>query len=379
MEQSELVSIIMPNYNGQPYISKSIESVLSQSYKNFEFIIIDDASTDDSWNTIEGYDDCRIRAERLPKNEHICYALNYGLKIAKGNYIARIDDDDCWEPEKLQKQIDFLRTHPDYGACFTWVTIVDELDNELTEKETDRAKLFHVRNRSQTEWIRHFFFNGSCLCHPSAVMTRNAIEEVGEYDYGLVQIQDFDMWVRIAKRFPIHIIEEPLTRYRWTSSGDNLSAPSASVNNRSSYEFYSVISHYFDDISDELFLKAFSKDMIRKDAQSHEEILCEQALLLLRPLFCGYAQKLGGMDRLKKLLGNEKTRKLLREKYGVTQKNFYELSASPVFYEHVSSITVDDFGSKDLLKALIKKIIKPIPGLLKLLQKIKSLVSDLKQ
>lgn len=375
MKENDFVSIIMPNYNGQQYIDKAIESVLAQTFQNFEFIIIDDGSDDRSWDIIQQFDDTRILAEQLPSNEHICYALNYGLKKARGNYIARIDSDDLWEPYKLEKQVSFLKNNPQYGACFTWVTVIDENNRVLSKNESDRVDLFDVRNKTQAEWVRHFYFNGSCLCHPSVVIPKSVIEKVGIFDYALVQIQDFDMWVRIAKNFPIHILEEPLTQYRWKSNGGSVSSPSLSTNTRSNYEFYSVISSYFDDMSDEMFMEAFGNDLIHKDIKTHEEVLCEQALLLLRSLFCGYAQKSGGMDRLKNLINNDVTRKILREKYGVTQKNFYELSASPVFYQHVPLSTVDDYATRLIFKALLKRMLKPFPWIIEGIRRIKRYIN----
>lgn len=375
VEENDFVSIIMPNYNGQQYIARTIESVLAQTFENFEFIIIDDGSNDDSWGIIQKFNDKRIRAEKMPSNEHICYALNYGLKKARGNYIARIDSDDLWEPDKLAKQVCFLEKNPEYGACFTWVTVIDENNRVLSRDESDRVDLFHVSNKTQAEWVHHFFFNGSCLCHPSVVIPRSVIEKVGDFDYALVQIQDFDMWVRIAKEFPIHVIEEPLTQYRWASNGGSVSSPTSTTNNRSNYEFYNVISKYFDGMSDEMFLKAFGEDLIHKDSFTHDEILCEQALLLLRPLFCGYAQKSGGMDRLKNLINNETTRDILREKYGITQKNFYELSASPVFYQHVPDSTVNDFTTILICKTLVKRLLEPFPWILKGLKSIKRILN----
>lgn len=349
------VSIIMSNYNSELFVGKTIESVLNQTFTNFEFIIIDDASSDSSREIIDGYNDSRIIKYYFKQNEHMCYAFNYAISVSKGDYIARIDCDDMWEPTKLQKQIEYMESNLECGACFSLVTVIDENENLLTSKHTDRVDLFETKNRTQAEWIRHFYFNGSCLCHPSVVIRKKVIEDVGIYNYSLVQIQDYDLWVRISKKYQIYIIQERLVRYRWFLSGKNVSALSDTTRNRSNFEFTYVLSRYFDDISDEMLIQAFGGDFIRKGTTDHIELLCEKALLLLKPVFCGNLHRLGAMYKLVDLLQNENTRKILREKYGVTQKNFYELSASPLFLDMQTQILLSN-KNKCTFKDFLRKI-----------------------
>ncbi len=327
------VSIIMSNYNCEAYIGKAIQSVLNQTYEDFEFIIIDDHSTDGSREIIDSFHDVRIKRIYFEQNEHMCFAFNYALKIAVGDYYARIDSDDTWEPEKLEKQICYMEAHPACGACFTLVHVVDENDSFLTAEQTDRVTLLETSNKTQAEWLRYFYFNGSCLCHPSVVIRRKALEIAGIYNYSLVQIQDYELWIRIAKKFDLYVLQERLTNYRWFMSGKNASAPSLAVNRRSKYEFTYVLSKYFDDIPDALFIEAFGSDFIIPGTTNTNELQCEKALLLLRPVFCGHCPKIGGMEKLITLLQNDVTREILRNKYYVTQKNFYELSASCILDE----------------------------------------------
>ncbi|MDE6601698.1 MAG: glycosyltransferase [Lachnospiraceae bacterium] len=327
------ISIIMSNYNGEQFIERTIISVLNQTYADYEFIIIDDCSTDRSRSIIDSFEDSRIRKVYFDNNEHMCYAFNHAISIARGKYYARIDSDDYWQPDKLQKQMDYMEGHPECGACFTLVNVVDEMGTLLTADDTDRVKLFEVDNRSRAEWIKYFYFNGSCLCHPSVLMRKEAIEKVGVYNYSLVQIQDFELWIRIVKKYDIYVIQERLTNYRWFISGKNASAPSDTVNRRSDTEFAYVLSRYFDDLSDELFIDAFSDEFVNKEAQSHDRLQCEKALMLLRPVFCGYPGKVGGIIKLMGLIQNENTRKILREEYQITQKNIYKLTALPIFHD----------------------------------------------
>lgn len=340
------VSIIMPSYNCGEYVGNAIKSVLGQTYKDFEFIIIDDCSTDNSRDIINSFQDTRIKKIFFEKNEHMWYVHNYAINISKGNYLAEINNDDHWHPDKLKKQMEYMEMHSECGACFTLVDVVDEEDNILTEKDAFLVSLFNTRNRSRIEWIRHFYFKGNCLCHPSALIRRDVINRVGIYNYSLLQIADFDLWVRIIKHYEIFVIQEKLIDFRWFRSGRNVSAPSDEVNIRSDAEFSYVISKYFDDISDELFVEAFSEDFINKDARSHEELLCEKSLLLLKQLFCGYPGKIGGIVKLVGLLQQENTRKVLREKYNFTQKNLYELTASPILYDTTIAAKVEHFDEQ---------------------------------
>lgn len=355
---SKKVSIIMANFNSIEFINQTMESVLSQTYTNWEFIIVDDCSTDNSREIIDSYKDDRIKRFYMDHHEHMVYGFNLGISHSTGDYLARIDNDDTWEPDKLEKQINYMEMHPDCGACFTLVNVIDEFGRTLTEIDTDRARVFNTANRSQTQWPRYFFWNGSCLCHTSVLMKREIIKTVGVYNYSLLQLQDFDLWVRIAKKYPIYVIQEKLANYRWlVKSSGNASAPSLKVSRRSNYEFHYIISRYFDDIPDKLFIEAFGDDFIRKGTTDHDELLCERAFLLLKTDYCGNLSKLGGMARLIDLLQNDKTREILRKKYNYTQLDFYELSATPILYEGnaISTLTI-----KEIFTVLVKRILRKI-------------------
>ena len=141
------VSIIMPSYNSAEYIGNAIKSVLGQTYKDFEFIIIDDCSTDNSREVIDSFQDTRIKKIFFEKNEHMWFVHNYAISISRGKYIAEINDDDYWHLDKLKKQVEYMETHSECGACFTLVNVVDEKDNILTERDTFLVSLFNVRNR----------------------------------------------------------------------------------------------------------------------------------------------------------------------------------------------------------------------------------------
>lgn len=370
--RSPLVTVLMPNYNGDRFINSSIQSVLNQTFTDFEFLIVEDASTDHSREIIAAYEDCRIRVIQHEQNEHICVALNNGLQQAKGKYIARIDSDDCWKVDKLEKQIAYMEEHPECGASFTWVNVVDEEDRTLSEQESCFVKLFRVDNKTREQWISHFFFEGSCLCHPSAVMRTDVVRQLGGYRNALVQIQDFDLWIRIVKQHDIHILTEPLMNYRHCLQGGNVSAVNFTTQRRTIYEMYRVMGKYFDDLSDEEFIRCFGTKFKLKDAHSHEELLCERALFLLDPIFCGHATKLYGMEKLADLLDREDTRKLLRERYGITQMNFYQLSASESLHMiEDAEMVLSRYSGRALIRHAVRRKLAGHPNVVRLMLRLR--------
>ena len=131
----KLVSIVMVNYNQERFIKEAIDSVIAQTYQNWELIIVDDGSTDQSVDIIKNYDDDRIKPIYLEENSHICIATNVGFSHVTGEYIARLDSDDVWEKEKLYKQVALLEEKPNARVCFTQVNLIDENGQNINEKD----------------------------------------------------------------------------------------------------------------------------------------------------------------------------------------------------------------------------------------------------
>ena len=136
-----LVSVLLPNYNGEKHLEEAIDSVLGQTYANIELIIVDDGSTDQSVDIIKNYDDDRIKPIYLEENSHICIATNVGFSHVTGEYIARLDSDDVWEKEKLYKQVALLEEKPNARVCFTQVNLIDENGQNINEKESELLNL----------------------------------------------------------------------------------------------------------------------------------------------------------------------------------------------------------------------------------------------
>jgi glycosyltransferase involved in cell wall biosynthesis len=345
------ISIILSNYNCEKYVWKTIESVIAQTFTDWELIAVDDGSVDNSREVITRYanEDKRIRPFFLEENVGMCTAFNYAIEQAKGKYLARIDADDFWEPDKLMKQYQYMEAHPCCGVSFTWVRVIDENEKEVPSHLCEyRDKVYNSYNRTQAQWLRTFFVEGCKVCHPTAVIRREALERVGgKYNYIYKQVQDLDLWIRIAKHYEIYVLPEKLINYRWfLSDTPNASASNSGTLTRGLFEIYRIFSQFNQDISDELFCKAFADDMFNKNAKTHEEIACERAFIMYHKSYLQNTGRCIGLSMLDELMNNDKTRKILKELYNFTAKTYAEWTSYPLFYDSVG-FNSSQISSKD--------------------------------
>jgi glycosyltransferase involved in cell wall biosynthesis len=192
------VSVIIPTYNRGWILHEALESVLAQDYTDFELIVVDDGSTDRTPAVLQRYG----RHLRLlnQKNRGVSAARNRGITAARGNLITFLDSDDLWLPGKLKTQVDFFQNHPEALICQT---------EEIWIRKGVRVNPAK-RHRKPSGMI----FEPSlhlCLVSPSAVMVRRRLfEQVGMFDESLPACEDYDLWLRVGCRYPIHLIESPL-------------------------------------------------------------------------------------------------------------------------------------------------------------------------
>lgn len=196
------VTVLMPVYNGAKFLSEAMESILVQSFTDFEFLIIDDASTDTSVALIETYKDPRIRLIRNPENMGISATLNKGISLASAGLIARMDADDISYPERLQKQVDFFDAHADCVFVSTWARIVDQGG---IARHTERYNLrFYYYNMTFSCWIYH----------PTVMYKKSAVVDAG--GYRSTYAEDYDLFWQMQRRYRLHHLEEVLLDYRVT-------------------------------------------------------------------------------------------------------------------------------------------------------------------
>ena len=180
----------MPVYNSSKYLSSAIESILSQTYADFEFIIIDDGSNDASRKIINRYflRDRRIKPKRNPGNLGICRSLNYGISLARGKYIARMDGDDWSYSERLSKQVSFLETHPKVVVCGSAVEICDS-----------NLRILNKRLYPTTDVkIRKNLLKINPFAHPAVMYQKEAVIKAGGYNEKLATVEDYDLYFRLG-------------------------------------------------------------------------------------------------------------------------------------------------------------------------------------
>jgi glycosyltransferase involved in cell wall biosynthesis len=204
---SPLVSIILPVYNCEKYIRKTIDSVLNQTYSNFELLVIDDGSTDATSIIVQSFIDNRIQLIQFKKNKGLIEVLNHGIKIAKGKYIARLDGDDICLPTRLEKQVNWLEKKQKTAVVATQISFINEDDETTGDWQLDIQT-------NTADQIRKAMLWECCIAHPSVMMRAEIIKQ---YQYSIRQkhTEDYDLWLQIlSDGFCIEKIPEQLLQYR---------------------------------------------------------------------------------------------------------------------------------------------------------------------
>ena len=198
MEAKTQVSVIIPTYNRGWTIGEAVDSFLAQDYRDFELIVVDDGSTDNTPQVLDAYRGA-IKVFRQ-ENKGVSAARNRGISEASGRFIAFLDSDDLWLPQKLSRQVEFFNTTPDALIC-------------QTEEVWIRSGV-RVNPKKRHKKPSGMIFEPSlalCLVSPSAVMIRRSLLEiVGNFDEALPACEDYDLWLRISCRFPVYHIDTPL-------------------------------------------------------------------------------------------------------------------------------------------------------------------------
>lgn len=255
--QIPTVSVVIPSYNHDKYIEECLDSILSQSFQDFEIIITDDGSTDKTLERIATYTDDRIHIFENVQNRGAAFTANRCIENSSGKYIAMLSSDDVWLPNKLQNQVDFLECHPDVYAVFSKVNWIDEDSNLINSPSFYYNNVFEVENRSRFDWLHHFFFIGNCICHPSGLIRRAAYTECGGYNPFFANLPDLDLWVRLCMKYEIFILEERLINFRHFNDGTNASGQTLPNLYRIIFEDFQIMDHYKKIHDVDIFLKVF--------------------------------------------------------------------------------------------------------------------------
>lgn len=200
------VSVILPVYNGEKYLKEAVDSILSQTFTDFELLLLNDGSTDASEDIIQSYTDERIVYIKNEENRGLIFTLNKGIDLAKGDYIARMDADDVTVPQRLEKQLAHLEKNKTV-MLFTRVKLIDAAGNRLPDWEDD------ARNTKPAQ-IKNFLKKDNCLAHPTAMSSANLFKQY-RYRYNQKYSEDYDLWLRLlADGYIIEKLNEPLLLHR---------------------------------------------------------------------------------------------------------------------------------------------------------------------
>lgn len=195
------MSVILPCYNAEKYVAKAVRSILEQSFKNIELIIIDDCSSDTTISIIQSIKDSRIRFIQKEKNTGYTDSLNLGIQIARGTYIARMDADDISLPDRIAKQVAYMETHPECIICGSWIELIPE-------RKIVEYPVYH-------DEILLTLFEKSAFAHPGMMMRKSILDVYNlRYNKQFEPAEDYELWTRMMMLGKMHNIPEVLLQYR---------------------------------------------------------------------------------------------------------------------------------------------------------------------
>ena len=215
------VSVVIPSYNCERFIAETLESVVGQSYGDLEVIVVDDGSTDGTPEVVRRFAP-RVRLVQQ-ESAGVCAARNRGIAEARGRYVALLDHDDYWFPDKLGAQVDVLESHPEVGVVFT-AFLRWEADTQGVFPSTmtvDRKPYGEGPEAEYSGWIYHLFLLDCWMLTSTAMFRAEVFRRCGVFDLSLPYSEDWDLWLRIAREYPFVKLRQPGTLYRQHASQGN--------------------------------------------------------------------------------------------------------------------------------------------------------------
>ena len=219
------ISVLMPVYNGEKFLTEAIDSVLNQSFKNFELIIVNDGSTDGSAEIIKRYNDNRIVVITHKKNMGLVYSLNEGVSLCKSEYLARMDGDDISEKNRFKTQIEYLNDHTEVGLCGTWAKSINEAGIIVDYMIPPNNLL-----------SRYNFWKPGVIIHPTLMIRTELLKKYGygnQYD----RAEDYDLWMRMGKDGVV-IRNIPIFLYRYRINPNGISNSNRAEQEESSFRAF---------------------------------------------------------------------------------------------------------------------------------------------
>ncbi len=239
------VSVFTALYNHERFVRECLNSAIKQTLSPSEIIVLDDASTDNSLEVLQSINNPLIKTISQDKNFGGANTCK-GLELCNGDFIALLNSDDAWAPEKLQKQLSYISSSSEVGAVFTHIHAIDESGNLWKGNRLNHLRAFNITNRSRYDWLRHFFLHGNPFCASSALISEKCLKASGSFNWNYIQLQDFDMWIRMAlDGYNLCVIEEPLTYYRIMRNASNMSSGHSGARATNSFEYARILRNYW--------------------------------------------------------------------------------------------------------------------------------------
>ena len=236
------VSIILSTFNHEKYLSACVDSVLGQTFKDYEFVIVNNGSTDGTSKILDTINDLRVKVVTLEINNGAGFGYATAYDNCCGEYVAFVSSDDIFEPTKIAEQVEILDSRKNCGAVFAYPVFIDEDGHPLNKRHKD-DQVFYVENRTREEWLNHFFYFGNCLCFPSAMVRREIYQQI-RLNIRFRQISDLDLWIKMALITDFYILKKPLVKFRVRDGLMNESSARPDVIIRQSWEMLKVLKNY---------------------------------------------------------------------------------------------------------------------------------------
>ena len=316
---SPLVSVVVPFFEQEPFVLPTVQSLLSQSYENLQIIAVDDGSSDNGLELLQSITDPRLKLIRQD-NQGPSAALNTGLLNAEGEYVALLGGDDVAAEDRIAKQLNVLEGS-DADLVFCHPALIDEAGNPLDDhhysvlyRETGHSPTHRVFNR--------LFFRGNYFCAPSVMLRRNVIDKVGLFHHGLLQLQDFDYWIRACKNgFKFWIGSERLIFYRRRKGDKNLS--SKRNQDRTRFEHSFILRRYFQHCPDWLIKDAFSDEICLTPYDTPEARRVDTAMIYL--FHSNESARQIGYEAIMEMLESKENRDDVERRYGFSATDLFEI------------------------------------------------------
>lgn len=306
--------------NGEHYLEEAIKSVLDQSLEDFDFIIIDNCSTDRTSSIIKGFNDARIRSYKLKEKVNLSRSLNYGLGKCNSDLVARIDADDLMQQERLEKQVVFMEKNSEVVLLGT---AIERIYEDGSYRDIVEYPCIH-------EEIVSSIVRQNPFAHPSVIYRKNAIKSLGNYSEQYHFAQDFKLWIEVMKRFKVANLREPLTKYRTHPLQNSFKTSKETV------EIYEFI------LSDQILRSRISIDLAKETLTKWKLVPLDEEMSELRKrIWTEWTESLPINSKLALYGGGDHTERLLHEinTLGSKLKPFVILDNSSA-REHIKGIPV---------------------------------------